>query len=272
MDFQGEFSFSPKSLQYAYKSLTSLRSVDDSNLNSPRNILEHLQLKQERHEALKNYYEKIIGQLNDFLKMSLYQLSDQRTLLIEEIDEKYREAVKEVKTRVLKKEQELIEKLAEAEVHYEEVSGIIKRVERGADEDLLREAEENLKLWASEVEASTGNISFPVPSLTMPTSQCMDYQSLGKHLKISSILSEHSPLHMQSTDKIKLLVPFIDPPYSFYYFLEVSQIPTTRSLLTCLKSYFNLPSLFLSYSPLKKFLPDNEKIPVSTHIYLHLPE
>ena len=63
MAFNKEFTFSPKNNEY--KSLSVLRSTEDifDTKNSPRNLLDHLVLKQERHEALINYYNATIARL-----------------------------------------------------------------------------------------------------------------------------------------------------------------------------------------------------------------
>ncbi|OMJ79850.1 hypothetical protein SteCoe_20047 [Stentor coeruleus] len=271
----GEFSFSPRSLHNPYQSLSCFRSTEDiheSYTSTPRNIIEHLELKKERHEALKNYYLTVLSQLKDFLKVSLQQLDEQKTTLIDEIELKYREAVKDVKRRALKKEQELNEKLEEAVMHFDQVTTLIKKLEvMGNDKNLVREAEENLKVWAREVEVSSNNLMFPVPTLTVSTSEYSEFKSLSRYVQISSLVSEESPLHGQCANKTKLYVPFGLPEYYYYYFVSISSQISCQSLIAALLPYFNLESASLSYKNPPVAIPINEKIsPNTKELYLIL--
>ena len=70
--------------------------------------MDHLVLKQERHEALINYYNATIARLKEYLGIALRQLQDQKNSMIEEIETKYKDSVKEIKKKSFIKEQELI--------------------------------------------------------------------------------------------------------------------------------------------------------------------
>ena len=248
MAFNKEFTFSPKNNEY--KSLSVLRSTEDifDTKNSPRNLLDHLVLKQERHEALINYYNATIARLKEYLGIALRQLQDQKNSMIEEIETKYKDSVKEIKKKSFIKEQELIEKLDEASLHYEQVSSIINKIETGPnDKQLLIEAEKTLKIWASEVDINKNIVFFSVPNLNFYTSEYEEYKTLSKNIKISSIISESSPFSSEESKNLKLFVPFGIPSYSSYYLLNISKPVSSKSLVSALSKYLNLSNLFLSY-------------------------
>ena len=174
-----------------------------------------------------------------------------------------------MQSRAFKKEQELNEKLDEAALHLEQVSLIIKKFEGGINDRILKEAEDNLKLWASEVDVSSNNMLFPVPSLSLSISEYSEYKSLTKFIQISSIISDCSPLHSQSNNKLKLYMPFGYPIYSYYYLINLSHHVTCSTLVSSLLSYLNLESADLSYKNPPVLISSSEKINQTTkELYL----
>ena len=272
---ENEFSFSPKSMQNIHKSLMSLRSADDTDsyMNSPRSLLEQLFLKQERHEALKNYYLTVMSQLKDFHKVSLQQLSNQKFELMEKIEERYQNAVQEVKERALQKEQELREKYQEADEYYEQVSEILKKMDQaGNDKGVIKEAEDNLKLWASEVDVTDSNLMFTVPSLAISGYEYGEYKAIGKNIKISSIRSDSSPLQTDSENSIKIYVPFGFQEYYYYYFLQITQKVKCSALVSALEGYLGMKGIVLLYrqAPNTRISPNEDIHPDTQSIYLTL--
>jgi hypothetical protein len=259
-----DFSFSPKNIHVQYRSLADLRPPDELiDSNTQHNILDHLILKQERHEALRNYYFTIIAQVKDFTKNSISFLDDQRKALVEEIESKYKDSVKDVKKKAFKKEQELNLKLNEANLHYDQATLIIEKLRMGLnDKNLIKQAEDCLKTWASEVESTKSTWMFPVPSLNLPFTEYTEYTSIGRNLQISTLLSDLSPISSKS--KLKLFVPFGVPSYTYFYLLNLTSSIPCSMLIQFLLSYLNIDSLNLSYKNSLIPIPITEKISAET--------
>ena len=261
-----DFSFSPKSTQHHFNGT----QTPDRLSISPQKLITHLSLKKDRHEALKNYYLTVIDQLKDFTRMSIHQLEDQRKDLIENIENKFKAAVRDIRIRAAKKETELREKLEEAVFHFDETSIIIKKLEvLGGDRDLVKEAEENLKSWAREVEVRSSNVVFPVPTLGCDVSEYNEYTVLSKGIRISGLISDISPLHEQGNGRLKLFVPFGYPEYTNYYVLQLGNSQICENVILALSQYFSIENLNLAYNDSLSRIPSSEKISASTkELYL----
>jgi hypothetical protein len=173
--------------------------------------------------------------------------------------------VKDVRKRAIKKESELNEKLQEAVFHYDQTSILIKKLQvLGNEKSLIKEAEENLKSWAREVEVKSSNVVFPIPSLTLTAEERSEFTFLSKSIQISGFLSDISPFHSQFQDKLKLFVPFGYPEYSNYYALNFLSTPTCSSVVSALTQYFGIDLLGLSLEPHGEEIDLNTKIPLST--------
>lgn len=255
-----DFSFSPKSTQNRFNS----SSTPDSFSISPQKLISHLELKKDRHEALKNYYLTVIDQLKDFTRKSIHQLEDQKKALIESIENKYKEAVKNLRKKAVKKESELKEKLEEAVYHFDETSILIKKLEvLGTEKELVKEAEDNLKCWAREVEVRSSNVAFPVPSLNYTVSEYSEYTALAKGIRISGMISEISPLHEQAAGKLKLFVPFGYPEYSNYFILQFASSQVCENVILALSQYFSIENLNLAYDDSLYKIPPSEKLSIN---------
>lgn len=263
-----DFTFSPKSSQGRF----FFDAPNRGSISSDK-ILEHLELKKDRHEALKNYYLTVIDQLKDFTRSSIQQLEDQKKQLIDDIEKKFKDSLKDIRKRAIKKESELNEKLQEAVFHFDQTSILIKKLQvLGSEKSLIKEAEDNLKSWAREVEVKSSNVIFPVPCLTMLTENHSEFTVLSKSVQISGLISDISPLHNQYLDKLKLYVPFGYPEYSNYFILNLASNSSYSSIISALSQYFGLEQLALSQEPGGAQVDQSDKISSTTkELFLLIP-